>query len=50
MRYIRFKFGQSSGSYFLICVLKVLASSITLNVFGTKFHILGLKLNKLSDP
>ena len=42
--------GQFSGCHFLICVLKELTSSNSFNVLGTKFHILGPKLDKLSEP
>ena len=42
--------GQFSGCHFLICVLKELTSSNSFNVLGTKSHILGPKLDKLSEP
>ena len=41
---------QFSGCHFLICVLKELTPSNSFNVLGTKFHIFGPKLDKLSDP
>ena len=41
--------GQFSGCHFLMCVLKQLTSSNSFSVIGAKFHILGPKLNKLSD-
>ena len=42
--------GQFSGCHFLICVFKKLASSNSFNVLGTKSHILGPRLDKLSEP
>ena len=42
--------GQFSSCHFLICVLKKLTSSNSFNVLGNKFHILGPRLDKLSDP
>ena len=41
---------QFSGYHFLICVLKELSSSNFFNVLGFKSHILGSKLDKLSEP
>ena len=41
--------GQFSGCHFLMCVLKELASFNSFSVLGRKFHILGPKLDKLSD-
>ena len=42
--------GQLSGCHFFMCVLKEVASSNSFSVLGTKFHMLGPKLEKLSDP
>ena len=53
MRYIRVLHslhGQFSGCHFLICGLKELTSSNSFNILGTRFHILGPKLDRLSDP
>ena len=41
--------GQFSGCHFLICVLKELTSSNSFNALGTKSHILGGMLDKLSE-
>ena len=41
--------GQFSSCHFLICVLKKLTSSNSFIVLGNKFHILGRRLDKLSD-
>ena len=41
--------GQFSSCHFLICVLKKLTSSNSFNVLGKNFHILGPRLDKLSD-
>ena len=38
------------AAIFLICVVKEFTSSNSFNVLYTKFHILGPKLDKLSNP